>query len=358
MDSHHPIPTAPASAAPATGPMPAPVAPAKGSARSSARSRIGALDALRGFALCGILFVNVPQIVPMHGAESPGHMYPIREFLDLAVQNRFFPVFSFLFGISFVLFLDGSASRAERPRVLLLRRLVALGVLGAGHQFLQPGEALLPYAIVGLLILLPATWLPRQLALAAGVLGSIAGVTVVSGGILLIPGLFLLGMGVARYGVMDTLEERGRQLGVLFAVSAVASVPALVWQATISPLSPLATRTQAIAGLLMAVAYTTGFLLLMRTPLRGALAAFFAPLGRMALTNYLTATLAVVALAPLLHLPNSGRWGTAVLLAVGILVVQALWSRWWLGRFRYGPAEWAWRCVTWWNVVPLRATTR
>ncbi|MGP4015007.1 DUF418 domain-containing protein [Saccharopolyspora sp. 5N708] len=23
-----------------------------------------------------------------------------------------------------------------------------------------------------------------------------------------------------------------------------------------------------------------------------------------------------------------------------------MWSRWWLARFRYGPLEWAWRCVT------------
>lgn len=186
----------------------------------------------------------------------------------------------------------------------MLRRLLALGVLGAGHQFLQHGEALLPYVIVGLVILLPATWLPHRTVLAAGVLGSVAGVALVSGGTLLIPGLFLLGMGVARSGVIDTLDGRGRQIGTLCALS--------------------------------------------------ALAVFFVPMGRMTLTNYLTATLVVVALAPLLDLYDSGRWGTAMALAVGILLVQAAWSRWWLARFRYGPAEWCWRCVTWWNTVPVR----
>jgi uncharacterized protein len=40
--------------------------------------------------------------------------------------------------------------------------------------------------------------------------------------------------------------------------------------------------------------------------------------------------------------------------AAAILLVQALWSRWWLARFRYGPLEWAWRCVTWWQRVDLR----
>ena len=36
-----------------------------GSAQSSSGSRIGQLDALRGFALCGILLVNIGQIMQM-----------------------------------------------------------------------------------------------------------------------------------------------------------------------------------------------------------------------------------------------------------------------------------------------------
>ena len=41
-------------------------------------------------------------------------------------------------------------------------------------------------------------------------------------------------------------------------------------------------------------------------------------------------------------------------LTVGILLVQAVWSSWWLRAFRYGPVEWVWRCLTWWQVAPLR----
>ncbi|MEV7627886.1 DUF418 domain-containing protein [Actinoplanes sp. NPDC089786] len=33
-------------------------------------------------------------------------------------------------------------------------------------------------------------------------------------------------------------------------------------------------------------------------------------------------------------------------LTTGILAVQAVWSVPWLRSFRYGPAEWAWRCLT------------
>jgi uncharacterized membrane protein YeiB len=74
----------------------------------------------------------------------------------------------------------------------------------------------------------------------------------------------------------------------------------------------------------------------------------------MALTNYLTATLAVVAAAGPPGLWGSAPWGTAMALAAAILAVQVVFSRWWLARFRYGPLEWGLRCVTWWSVVPLR----
>ena len=31
-----------------------------------------------------------------------------------------------------------------------------------------------------------------------------------------------------------------------------------------------------------------------------------------------------------------------------------LWSKAWLDRFRYGPLEWLWRCLTYWQRFPLR----
>ncbi|MGW7516893.1 DUF418 domain-containing protein [Streptomyces sp. NPDC054796] len=316
--------------------------------------RVTALDALRGFALCGILLVNINQIAHMKVVSEPFHWYPIPGFLDLFVQHRFFPVFCFLFGLSFAVFLDGAARRSVRPRQLLLRRLIALGVLGLAHQQLHPGEALTPYAIVGLVILLPATWLPTWLVLTGGLLGTVASVTLAGGGIASIPGLFLLGLAVARLGIHRTLERRTRQLAVLLALA--LPVAALgVWAQHTYPMDgPYATRIAAAAGLAGALVYSTALLLLLRTRLGRPLSAVLEPLGRMALTNYLTATLAVVAADHLLGLADSARWVTAMALAAGVLAVQAVLSHWWLGHFRYGPLEWCLRCVTWWNVVPNR----
>ncbi|WP_424210648.1 DUF418 domain-containing protein [Streptomyces sp. BI20] len=317
------------------------------------RRRIDALDALRGFALCGILLVNIPQITRMSHVDPAGALVPAREWLDLLVQHRFFPLFSFLFGLSFVLFFESAQRRTDSPRLVLLRRLLALAVLGGLHQLLHPGEALLPYAIFGLLVLLPFTWAPKWLALLGGLVVTVASVTLVGGGLASIPGLFLLGAAVARYGVADTLDRRTGQIAVLFALAAPAAVALTLW-ADATRTEAIGTRAAAIAGLAGALAYATGFLLLLRTPLGRALESVFAPLGRLALTNYLGATLVVVALAPLLELSESTRYTEALLLAAGILLAQVVLGRLWLKHFRYGPLEWAWRAVTWWEPVPIR----
>src|SRR5690606_1139224 len=126
------------------------------------RRRIEALDVLRGFALCGILLVNIGPVTGMgYDAVEAGRISgPAAPelWLHMLVGGRFFPIFSFLFGIGFAIFLDSAADRHPRPRLLLLRRLAALGLLGALHQTLHPGEALLPYAVFGLLVLVPASF--------------------------------------------------------------------------------------------------------------------------------------------------------------------------------------------------------
>jgi len=327
-------------------------------APARASYRIAALDALRGFALCGILLVNIPQITRMVSVSLAGGVpqkFPIPAALDLLVAEHFYPIFAFLFGLSFAIFLESAAPRSQHPRMLLVRRLVALGVLGLAHHLLQPGEALLPYAIIGLLVLLPASWLPARVLLPAGLVLLVASLTLGSGGIASIPGLFLLGLAVARFGVARTLDRRAGQLTAVLALAVPAAVAAGWWELTYPVDGPLATRVAAVSGMLGAVVYTAALLLVLRTrPGRAVAAAVFEPLGRMALTNYLTATLIVVAAAGPLGLTGSTHWGAVLALAAPTLAAQAAFSRWWLARFRYGPAEWCLRRVTWWRAVPQR----
>lgn len=318
--------------------------------------RIHELDAVRGFALCGILIVNIWQLSEMRAARAPGVLDPQRHLLSVLFEGRFFPIFSFLFGLSFALFLDSAARRTDRPRLVLVRRLVALAVIGLIHHQFQPGEALLPYAIAGLVVLLPAAWLPRWVILGLGLLGTVGVALFLGGGLGLVPGLFLLGLAADRFGLADTLDRRGWQLALVFALALPAAVVAAVWEYRTPYLDLLASPAPAVAGLLGALAYLTGLLLLLRTEFGRVLAEVLEPLGRMALTNYLGATAAILLAAPHLGLAHSTRYGTLLALAAAIIAGQALISYLWLRWFRYGPVEWLWRCVTWWQLVPLRRT--
>jgi uncharacterized protein len=76
----------------------------------------------------------------------------------------------------------------------------------------------------------------------------------------------------------------------------------------------------------------------------------FAYVGRMALTNYLAQgfVIAFVLFGVGPGLGRAGRIGTCALTAIVAFgfVAQMILSRWWLSRHRYGPAEWAWRALT------------
>ena len=72
-----------------------------------------------------------------------------------------------------------------------------------------------------------------------------------------------------------------------------------------------------------------------------------APVGRMALSNYILQSL----LGTLFFYGYGlGQWGLPrsqqVLYVLVVFAMQVLLSRWWLSRFRFGPLEWAWRWIT------------
>jgi uncharacterized membrane protein YeiB len=312
------------------------------------RSRLVALDVLRGFTLCEILLANIQLIANGGSAVVTQPMGDWDPWLGL-------PILSLLFGIGFSLLLDSAANRVSRPRLVLLRRLLALLAIGLLHMLLWPGEILNRYAIVGLLVLLPSTWLPRW---AVAVLSAVfvTAAVIGGGGPLLIAGLFLLGSALVRYGVIEKIDRSTRGpllLGLAFA----AGLASTLWvQASMRALGdttqlPL---TSTLADLLLAGVYVCVLLIVLRTPLRPALHFVFAPLGRMALTNYLTATLLVLAASHILGLPI-GRSSTAAFQVAGvILTAQWLFSTLWLRGYRQGPLEWLWRWVTWTRRPPLR----
>lgn len=310
------------------------------------RQRWEELDMLRGLALCGIIFVNAATIARL----SMGHdgiIEPGQRMLGILAHQRFFPIFAFLFGVSFgIMWLRWSGAQ-QRPRLMLLLRSVALGILGAAHQVFQPGEALLPFAIVSLVILIPSTWLPgwAMLVLAVGLL--VPGV--LSGGSLLLPGLTLIGFWLVRSGhLFAVLRLSTRALALVTAGAIALAVPALLWQER-DPINAGFSIAGTVAGLLGAAAYCLIFLLLFRIPgVRRVLTETLGSLGRLSLSNYLAVTIVLcsgLALAKAIGvMPADGPgWTLTMWSCVAILVVQMLLSRAIVRAGRQGPAEMALR---------------
>lgn len=80
-----------------------------------------------------------------------------------------------------------------------------------------------------------------------------------------------------------------------------------------------------------------------------------APVGRMALTNYLAQSL----ICSLVFFGYGlGQWGMArawqVVFVVVVFALQVAFSHWWLARFRYGPMEWLWRGFTYRQLPTMR----
>lgn len=136
--------------------------------------RIAAIDALRGFALIGILFYNVFGMGGPLDASTPSAPPSIRHpdwqvwwASELFVHGAMRGLFSMLFGASTLLFL-----RAGGRDAAFLRRCAWLFVFGVVNStlLLWPGDILIIYALAGPIVLLFSRATPRQQAAAGGAL--------------------------------------------------------------------------------------------------------------------------------------------------------------------------------------------
>ena len=318
----------------------------------TAPDRLVFVDVLRGFALFGILFVNAIDITGVGSGWVRAHETalppdPVRDLLYATTQTRFVPIFNTLFGVSLFFVLSGARARSPRPWLVMLRRLVGLVLIGAVLMLVYPGNVLYEYGVAGLLVLAVVMLAPRWATLGAGLVLTVGAYALTGGGLLATPGLMLLGAGLAAYGVPKALGAAGPAVAVVFGASALTSVPLVWWQVAAGGGDPRFSTLGGVAGVVMAVAYTTGLALLWQTPLRRALAWFFEPLGRMALTNYVVAAIVFAVGARLLDFSMSTEVWPVVVLGLVVIVLQSLGSRLWLARFVYGPVEWLWRTATW-----------
>ena len=144
------------------GPPPLPENYGKPLVPVSAAERIVSLDVLRGFALLGILIANMvyfSQPLEVSGFRNAFWFGPVDKLADwisiLLVEGKFYPLFSFLFGLGFSMQMDRADSRELNFIPTYRRRLFVLMGFGVAHGiFLWEGDVLLAYALCGFLLLL------------------------------------------------------------------------------------------------------------------------------------------------------------------------------------------------------------
>ena len=393
--------------------------------------RIAVLDILRGFALLGILLMNMeafsgPLDLSFTGIDPhwQGLDYAADAVIYVLVQGKFFTLFSLLFGAGFAIMAQraDAARRAFAP--FYLRRSAALLLIGLCHALLVwSGDILVVYALISLPLLAcreaPTRWLPvmgvlTYLCAAALMLllGALTGleaqlqpdgaqvqaaidsaqqtidlqrqayahgtygeavlqrlrdlVTQVGAIIVVGPevlGMFLIGSWFARSGALATPERFTRLYGRLrwgaLPLSLAVMLGSAIWQpylapGTFTPASGAAFALASVASLLMCLGYL-GWIMRLRAGLH-----WLAPMGRMALTQYILQSLVCTWVFYGYGLGAFEQMSRAwqVPFALALFAVQVLLSHLWLRLFRFGPLEWVWRAMTYLQWPPLRRAGR
>lgn len=333
--------------------------------------------------------------------------------MEWLVNSKAITVFSLLFGLGFAIQLERAQARGSGGLRHYLQRLGWLLVIGLAHSyFIWWGDILTIYAVIGLLlvlfrrapdgvllwggmfiaVLLPALispWLnsvldgesQRSSIYASSLLAFsadswrdtfAANTALVHWTRLMnwslvcfVLGRFLLGYWAGRRQLLQRATEHLPLLRRILVGALIVAVlaGAVLWLFNANPGWREQTAGRLLRGsvlrlapLALAIAYAAAFALLFQHTRWRRVLGILAPLGQMALTNYLLQSVLGIFLFYGIGLgigPNTGLSGW-LLAWLGILLAQILFSHFWLARFRYGPCEWAWRSLTYGKWQPIR----
>jgi uncharacterized protein len=202
--------------------------------------RIQALDVVRGFALIGILMMNVEffnRATASLGSGMPtgltGANLWVSFFVQYFVAGKFWTIFSLLFGMGFAVMLTRAERAGRSFLVPYMRRIAALAVFGALHHiFLFSGDILFSYAVgaTALLVVLygRTKWILLAIALCTGGafiphmswLGGIAG------------GLAFFGLAAWWLRGEQRMSRFGKPLAVAFVLMLVGVIAAIAGAVT------------------------------------------------------------------------------------------------------------------------------
>lgn len=118
------------------------------------------LDALRGFAILGIILVNIAVFSSVYygsGVRDPLTQSPLDYLISFLIstlfETKFYLLFSFLFGYSFTIQMASATQKNDTFVYSFFRRLLGLLIIGTLHAiFLYHGDILATYALMGIIL--------------------------------------------------------------------------------------------------------------------------------------------------------------------------------------------------------------
>jgi uncharacterized protein len=175
-------------------------------------------------------------------------------------------------------------------------------------------------------------------------------------------GMMLLGMSLYKSGFLD-----GRLPSATYARVALIATPLGLALAFIGALelerAAYAMPTRAavdlwnyVGAVFASIGYAAALIWIVKRGMLAALRHRLAAVGQMAFSNYLfhSVTASVLFLGWGFGLAGRFDYAAQLLLILAIWIVQLIVSPVWLQRFRFGPAEWLWRTLTYGRAQPMR----
>lgn len=131
-------------------------------AKAATNDRITVIDALRGFALLGVVLVHMQQhysVFNLGAFEPVEPIFPVLdEWISWLTRNvlmgRFINIFAFLFGMSFFIQMDRAAKKNVDFRLRFVWRMAILFLTGVIGSAFYSGDILSFYAVFGLALVL------------------------------------------------------------------------------------------------------------------------------------------------------------------------------------------------------------
>ncbi len=395
------------------------------------KKRIVSLDILRGFAILGILVMNIQSFSMPEAAylnpdaygDLTGVNYWAWVISHVFFDLKFMAIFSILFGAGVVLFSEKAVEKRGKSAGLHYRRNFWLLIIGLAHAHLiWHGDILVPYAICAFLVYLFRNWRPRTMLIAAALFlmvpiafNLMSGLTIeywpeenvkellktwkptteaiqaeiaaftgtwgeqfakrssiaqnLETFVFLIyffwrvTGLMLIGMALYKWGFLSAQKSK-RYYTRGFMISWIIGLPIVIfgvvqnfqhdWSIQYSFF--LGSQYNYVGSLLVSFGFICLVMLLAKSDGFSWIKDRLAAVGQMALTNYLMQSIIGTFIFYGWGLSYFGQVDRVGLLpiVIGIWVIQLLWSRPWLNRFRFGPFEWFWRSLTYWKFQPLK----